>query len=127
MYRPFQNESLELKETKENNDVCENLLLHPVNITAIEENKENLRNSHVIKVRQKVMPFIQDVEEAREAVAVLNTELVGEELDAENAQNNEECNIMGDEVHPEFEVQHPDFFYEGNLPPQKSYCVLPKN
>ena len=63
------------------------------------------------------MPFLEDVEEARERVAVLNTERIGEEIDAENAQDNEERIEIGDEVHPDFEVQHPDFFHEGNPKP----------
>ena len=63
------------------------------------------------------MPFLEDVEEARERVAVLNTERIGEDIDAQNAQDNEECMEIGDEVHPEFEVQHPDFFHEGNPKP----------
>ena len=41
------------------------------------------------------MPFIEDVEEAREKIAVLNTEKIGEDMDAENEQENEECNIIG--------------------------------
>ena len=33
-----------------------------------------------------------------------------EDIDAENAQDNEDCIEIGDEVHPDFEVQHPDFY-----------------
>ena len=35
------------------------------------------------------MPFIEDVEEAREKIAVLNSEKIGDKMDAENMQENE--------------------------------------
>ena len=38
LYRPFQDEHLELKEAREKNEVCEELFIHPVNITSIKEN-----------------------------------------------------------------------------------------
>ena len=48
----------------------------------------------------------------------MNTERIGHELDAAIEQENEECNLIGDELHPDYEVHHPDFFYEGNIPPK---------
>ena len=59
------------------------MFLYPANPDMISENVDEIRNSNVIKVRRKVMPFLEDVEEARERVAVLNTERIGEEIDAE--------------------------------------------
>ena len=46
-------------------------------------------------IHDQNMPFIQDVEEARERVSAINIEIVGEGLDPENAQDNEECNLLG--------------------------------
>ena len=126
LYRPFQNETLDLQAARESKDICEDLFLYPSTVTSIAENKDDLRNSYVIKVRQKVMPFIEDVEEAREKIAVLNTEKIGEDMDAENEQENEECNIIGDEVHPDYETQHPDFFFEGNVPPKNQVSTYRK-
>ena len=72
------------------------------------------------------MPFIEDVEEAREKVSVVNTEIIGEEMDAENVQGNEEDNLIGAEVHPDHETHGPDFFFEGNLPPKKTISSFRK-
>ena len=65
------------------------------------------------------MPYIEDVEKTREKVAALNAEIIGnigDEIDAENAQERNDCLSIEDELHPDFEVQHPDFFYEGDVP-----------
>ena len=111
LYHPFQQESVDLKGAAEDKKVCEDMFLYPANPDLISENDE-IRNSNVIKVRRKVMPFLEDVEEARERVAVLNTERIGEEIGAENAQDNEECIEIGDEVDPKFVAQHPDVLHE---------------
>ena len=60
------------------------------------------------------MPLIEDVEEAREQIAVLNTERIGEEINAQIEQDDDDCRMMDEEIHPEFEVHHPDFFDEGS-------------
>ena len=66
------------------------------------------------------MPFLVDVQEAREqAIATLNQKMA-EGLDAENAQNNDDCNQLPPEVYPDFETQHPDCFLEGSKQPSKS-------
>ena len=116
LYRPFQDESYDLKDALESKEMCEDIFLHPATPTSIAENKDDIKNSNVLKVRHKVMPYIEDVEEAREKIAVLNLETIGTELDAQNAQDNEDCNLIQDELHPDFEVQHPDFFFEGEIP-----------
>ena len=85
------------------------MFLFPETIISIAENRENLCNSNVLKVRGKVMPFIRDIEEAREKIAILNTELISEQIDAENVRDNEECNLLEDEIHPDFEIGHHDF------------------
>ena len=108
--------NLNLKGAREKKDVCEDLFLFPESVTSISENRDNLSNSDVLKVHRKVMPFIQDIEEAREKVAILNTELISEQIDAENVRDNEECNLIDDELHPDFETGHHDFFFEGNVP-----------
>ena len=118
LYRPFENEVIDLKDARDSTEVCEQLMLHPSTRESIEQGIDNITDSHVIKVRRKVMPFIEDVEEAREKVAALNAEIVGEQLDPENEQDNAECNLIGDEVHPDYEIQHPEFFHGDNLPPR---------
>ena len=117
-YRPFENEDDDLKDARDSTEVCEQLMLHPATRESIEQGIDNITDSHVIKVRKKVMPFIEDVEEAREKVAALNAEIVGEQLDPENEQDNAECNLIEDEVHPDYEIQHPEFFHGDNLPPR---------
>ena len=64
------------------------------------------------------MPFIEDVEEAREKLAALNMEIAGEQLDPENEQDNADCNLIADEPHPDYETQNPDFFHGDDLPPR---------
>ena len=59
------------------------------------------------------MPFIEDVEEARQKIASVTNERIGEVIDAENLQDNDECNLIGNEVHPDFQVHDPDFFHGG--------------
>ena len=76
--------------------------------------------------QRKILPFIEDVEEAREKISELNTEIIGEEMDAEIVQDNDECNVIGEELHPDFEVQHPDFFFEGDIPPAKTVSSFHK-
>ena len=55
------------------------------------EDKDNIQMSDVIKVRQKVMPYIEDILEAREKIVDMNAEKIGDEIDATIAQENEEC------------------------------------
>ena len=71
-----------------------------------------------MKVRRKIMPYMEDVEEAREKIVVLNTDVIGDEIVAANAQENEECNELEDEIHPDHETLHPDFLNEGRRPPR---------
>ena len=93
---------MDLQGARESKDTCEDLFLYPATVTLIAENKDDLQNSNVIKVRRKIMPFIEDVEEAREKISELNTEIIGEEMDAEIVQDNDECNVIGEELHPDF-------------------------
>lgn len=79
LYRPFLNKSLDLQEARENAEACELMFLNPVNSPLIEENKEQIKNSFVIKFRQKVTPFIEVVQEACQQVAALNNARIGEE------------------------------------------------
>lgn len=116
LYHPFQNEDVDLKQTRENKKACEDLFLYPATLASISANKDDIRNSYVIKVRQKIMPFIEDVEEAREKVAKLSNEIIAEQIDAKIAQDNDDCNQEGAEIHPDFATIHPDFFFEGDLP-----------
>ena len=62
LYHPSQTESVDLKEAMEDKKVFEDTFLYPSNPDLISENDE-IRNSNVIKVRRKVMPFLEDVEE----------------------------------------------------------------
>ena len=91
LYYPFQLESVDFKEALVDENVCEDMFLYPANPDLISEYDDKIQNSDFIKVRRKVMQSLDDVEEARERVAVLNTERIGEEIGAENAQDNEEC------------------------------------
>ena len=118
LYHPFQSELIDLKEARESKEECEKLFLHPTTLQDIMEDKDNIQMSDVIKVRQKVMPYIEDILEAREKIVVMNAEKIGDEIDATIAQENEECNQVRDELHPDFEVHHPDNFFEGNIPPR---------
>ena len=93
-------------------------MLYPSTRENIEQGTDNFTDSHVIKVRRKVMPFIEDVEEAREKLAALNMEIAGEQLDPENEQDNADCNLIADEPHPDYETQNPEFFHEDDLPPR---------
>ena len=114
LYRPFQKESVDLKDAREDKNICEDMFLYPANPALIEEDTNEIRKSNVIITRRKIMPFIEDVEEgAREQLAAMNTERIAEEIDAENVQNNDECYMIGTDIHPDYEVQHPDFFHEG--------------
>ena len=66
------------------------------------------------------MPYLVDVQEAREqAIATLNQKMA-EGLDAENAQDNDDCNQLPPEAHLDYETQHPDCFLEGSKQPSKS-------
>ena len=119
LYHPFKNEIKDMKAARESKDECQRLFLHSETPDSFEENGDNISKSDVIKVRRKVMPFIEDIQEAREKIAIMNTERIGDEIDAAIEQENEECNIIGDELHPDYEVHHPDFFmretYHQNL------------
>ena len=68
LYHPFQTESVDLKGAMEDKKICEDMFLYPSNPALFSENECEIRNSNVIKVRRKVMPFLEDVEEARERV-----------------------------------------------------------
>ena len=65
-------------------------------------------------VKSHLMPFAQGIEEARHYVeqAKQNEEQpennVGEELDPEKEQENEECNDGEDQLHPDFAHLNPD-------------------
>ena len=58
----------------------------------------------------------KNIEEARENIIAIHTELIGARIDADNEQANQECVDIGDELHPDFEVQHPEFFFQWDLP-----------
>ena len=115
LYRPFQNELDDLKAEREEKDACEDTFLHPATPTMLAEDENAIQKSNVIQVRKKVMPFIVDVQEAREQVASLNAERIGEQIDAENVQDNEDCNMAEPEIHPDFETQHTDFMEKNQL------------
>ena len=118
LYHPFQNESTDLADARQSKDICEDMFLHPATSNSIAEDKNAISLSNVIKVRRKVMPFLEDVQEAREQIAFLNTEKIGEQIDSENVQDNIESTILEPEIHPDYETQHPDFFAEPTI--QKS-------
>ena len=101
------------------------MFLYPVTKSSLAENDIAIQNSNIIKVRAKVMPFIVDVQEAREQVAALHNERIAENLDAENVQENDECNQLGPEIHPDFETQHPDYF-EGPKEPRNTTSAYKK-
>ena len=113
LFHPFQKESIDLKEAKDDNNVCKEMFLFPESIHSIAENEDALRNSNILKIRKKIMPFIEDVQEVREHISEMDTARIAEQIDAENVQDNEDCDMVGPEIHPDFEVQHPDFF-QGN-------------
>ena len=113
LFHPFQKESIDLKEAKEDRNVCKDMFLFPESIHSIPEDEDALRNSNILKIRKKIMPFIEDVQEAREHISEMDTARIAEQIDAENVQDNEDCDMVGAEIPPDFEVQHPDFF-QGN-------------
>ena len=55
-----------MKAARESKDECQRLFLHSETPDSVEEDGDNISKSDVIKVRQKVMPFIEDIQEARE-------------------------------------------------------------
>ena len=66
------------------------------------------------------MPFVEDVEDARQHIASLNMDRIGENIDAENVQDNEDCALIEDEIHPDFETRHPDYFDQSNPKPSST-------
>ena len=114
LYHAFQDEMKDLREVREDPDRCREMFIYPATTEDVAENEDAIRQSDIIKVRAKVMPYLVDVQEAREqAIATLNQKMA-EGLDAENAQDNDDCNQLPPEIHPDFETQHPDCFLEGS-------------
>lgn len=120
LYHAFQNEMVDLKEVREDPDKCKDLFLYPATTSSVSENSNDIKNSNIIIVRGKVMPFLIDVEEAREQVISMQNEKIVEGLDAENVQDNDDCNQLAPEIHPDYKTQHPDYFMEGSKQPSKA-------
>ena len=72
------------------------------------------------------MTYIEDVLEAREHITTLNTEKIGEEINAQIVQDDDDCRMEDDELHPEFETHHPDFFDEGSRPTKNNSSSYPR-
>ena len=110
----------DLKEVGEGPDRCIDIFIYPATTEAVVGNEDAIRRSNIIKVRVKVVLYLVDVQEAREqAIATLNQKMA-EGLDAENAQDNDDCNQLPPEIHPDYETQHPDCFLERSKQPSKS-------
>ena len=120
LYHAFQNEAKDLKEAREDANVCEEMYLYPETHVTVANNENSIRNSDVIKVRRKVMPFLLDVEEAREQITAMHMERAADGIDAEIVQDNVECANLEEEIHPDYETQHPDFYAEKSKEPKKT-------
>ena len=109
LYHAFLDETKDLKKAREDANVCEEMFFRlPIRFA---NNEEAIRNSNIIKVRQKVLPFLKDVEEAREQITAMNIGRAGDGIDAEIVQDNVECDDHDEDIHPDYETQHPDFYY----------------
>ena len=120
LYHAFQNEARDLKEAREDANVCEEMYLNPETPVTVANNENSIRNSNIIKVRGKVMPFLLDVEEAREQITVMHMERAPDRIDAEIVQDKVECANLEEEIHPDYETQHPDFYAEKIKEPKKN-------
>ena len=66
------------------------------------------------------MPFLLDVEEARKKITAMHMERATDGIDAEIVQDNVECANLEEEIHPDYETQHPDFYAEKSKEPKKT-------
>ena len=106
-YKPFQNES-ELKEEKENESISKTSFMYPGNTDGTENDEDRdreLKKSYVIKVKQRVMPFLESIADARHKVAASSE--MGRILDAEGEQDNADCEAEDHPEHPEHSALHP--------------------
>ena len=72
------------------------------------EDEEELENSNVIKMRRKIMPFLESVEEARQRVLESSSNDMGSILDPEGEQDNADSEHIGLEEHPDYGILNPD-------------------
>ena len=72
----------------------------------------NHNTEHIIQVKAKVMPYLEDVEEQRfyveEANKLLDTSRIGDELAPEREQDNDDALIEGDHDDPDYQHIDPD-------------------
>ena len=58
------------------------------------------------------MPFLLDVNEAREQITAMHMERAADGIDAEIVQDYVDCANLEEEIYPDYETQHPDFYAE---------------
>ena len=83
-------QNFDLQEEKENFEIC----------------KETYLNSAVSSVKQRILPFVESVEEGLEQAKEQN--IIGDELDPQNEQDRSECEAEGLIDHPDFAWIDPD-------------------
>ena len=91
---------------------------HTINLkTGLHKEKDDIdvclqtfNSSRINKVKEKIMPFLQSVEEGLERAQELVQNLVGDELNPQKEQDNDECEAEGIQDNPNFLLSDP-----GNL------------
>ena len=100
LYRPHTNNKKDglkynLKKEREDLDICQ----------------ETFQASEINKVKNKVMEFLESVEEGVEAAQELMKSTIGDELDPQNEQDKAECEGEEIEYNPDFVAKDPSEFY----------------
>ena len=98
LYHPHSRKGVTLDKERDDIEICQH----------------TYHSSQIYKVKSKIMEFLESVEEGLEKAQQLQN-TIGDQMDLQNEQDNEECEVEGVQSHPDFISSDP-----GRLPREEA-------